>query len=85
MSGYWRSEVIGSDVAADRLWAVAEDRSRAVAALDAGETHPPFYTTLRRKDGTLVAVLVSIATAEVNDQPCEIIAALAVDSPGASH
>ena len=76
LTGYWRSEVIGSTLATGKLWANPAERRRIESELESGVAIVPFAATLRRKDGSDVRVFAAIATGEINGQECELLSAL---------
>jgi PAS domain S-box-containing protein/putative nucleotidyltransferase with HDIG domain len=68
--GYTRAEAIGKTTSELAIWADPADRAAFVASLvDSGQTGE-LETTLRRKDGTLIACITSARTVEVQGEAC---------------
>ncbi len=76
LSGYWRSEVIGSTAARLKLWNDPQVRADLAARLEAGEEMPSFQTEFRRKDGSKLPSAGRVRIIEVGGERCVITAAL---------
>lgn len=68
--GYTRGESLGKPTAELSIWADLADRGRFTAALQKSGEVNDFETTLRRKDGTLVAVIDSARTFDLQGEAC---------------
>lgn len=74
LTGYWRSEMIGSRIPVGSLWANPADRAR----LSEPQPRPPAApcpVALVRKDGSRVQALVCLSRTEINGKECELLAA----------
>jgi len=72
MSGYSRSEVIGRNTLTLDLWADPVQRAALIARVTAGDTVFDVESTLRRKDGSLLTVLLWIDAVELGGELCTL-------------
>jgi PAS domain S-box-containing protein len=70
MLGYDRSELMGSDAFHLGIWGDATDRSRVIERVRRDGQVEDFETMLRRKDGLILIVLVSVQRIDVGGEPC---------------
>ena len=68
--GYTRAESVGKTTAELSIWADSAERARFVATLEEFGEVTDFETTLRRKDGTLVPVIDSARTFDLQGEAC---------------
>ena len=68
--GYSRDESIGKTTAGLSIWANLADRATFIGTLEKFGEITNFETTLRRKDGTVVTVLDSGKTIELQGETC---------------
>ncbi len=68
--GYTRAEAIGKTTSELAIWADPADRAAFVASLEACGQAGELETTLRRKDGALIACTTSARTIEVQGEAC---------------
>jgi PAS domain S-box-containing protein len=72
MLGYAREESVGRTTGELSVWNDPADREVFVERLQADGEVTDFETTLRRKDGTLLDVLDSARTIDVDGEPCVV-------------
>jgi len=70
--GYASAEVIGKTTAELAIWADPADRATFVASLEESGLTSELDTTLRRRDGALVACIISARTIEVRGEACAL-------------
>jgi PAS domain S-box-containing protein len=70
MLGYSRGESVGRKTSELAIWADPSDRDRFIAVLQGSGVVRDFETSLRRKDGTTVAVVDSAQRFEFEGQEC---------------
>mgnify|MGYP005840258261 FL=1 len=70
LSGYTREEVIGRSTLDINIWADPQDRARLVETLQTQGQVQNLESSFRRKDGSLVASLVSARTLRVDGEDC---------------
>jgi PAS domain S-box-containing protein len=68
--GWTREEVIGKTSVELGIWAEPESRERMVRAIAVGESPAMVEARVRRKDGQVVDILLSLAPVEIEAQPC---------------
>jgi PAS domain S-box-containing protein len=74
LTGYWRSEVIGSSSIFDRLWASTEERGQTANAH--GVPTPADWV---RRDGSRRRVLAAMKTAEIDGSEAFVLAGFPVE------
>jgi len=72
MLGYTADEVIGNSLPALGIWVDPEDRTRFAGQLRAHGIINNLEAKLRRKDGTIITVLISSRLIEINGEPCTL-------------
>jgi PAS domain S-box-containing protein len=70
--GFARAEAVGKSTTELAIWADPADRATFVASLEESGHASELDTTLRRKDGTLVACIISARTIEVRGEACAL-------------
>ena len=72
MLGFERREVVGRLSSELNLWPSPKDRARIVRTVDEQGATRNVETRVRRKDGTILDITVSVARITIDDQPCLI-------------